>query len=103
MGLLDSFRRKSRIGDTIALSAFLDRQSAFMVQKCIYEYARARSGLLSPKLFEEAAFRTAVEESKWRNYPLCLQSVALMVEGALRPDAAEPAADRKSTRLNSSP
>ncbi len=90
MGLLDLLRPKAKIADIAGLTDFLDRQSAFMVQKCIYEYARARSGLLSVKLLEEPAFRAAAERSKWRNYPLCLQSAALMVEGALREESQRP-------------
>ncbi|MET4699902.1 hypothetical protein ABIE65_002939 [Constrictibacter sp. MBR-5] len=89
MELLASFRRAAPIGDPAALSAFLDRHAAFMVQKCIYEYARARSGLLSTKLLEEPAFKTAAERAKWRNYPLCLQGLAIMAEGVLRPHAED--------------
>ena len=92
MGLFASFRRAQRIGDPAALSAFFDRHAAFMVQKCIYEYARARSGLLSTKLLEEPAFKTAAERAKWRNYPLCLQGLAVMAEGVLRPHADDAGA-----------
>jgi hypothetical protein len=73
------------------LADFLDRQAAFITQKCIYEYARARSGLLSSKLFREPAFRQAVEEARWRNYPLSLQNVARMVEQTLRVAAKDRA------------
>jgi hypothetical protein len=89
MGLLDFLHRKPSISDLNALEDFLDRRTAFMVQKCIFEYSRARSGLLSEKLFKEGTFRQAVEEARWRNYPLCLQSVALMIEHALRPHAPD--------------
>src|SRR5918997_5474030 len=87
MGLLDLLRRKPPIADRRGLEDFLDAQSAFLVQKCIFEYSRARSGVLSSKLFKEPAFRAAVETARWRNYPLCLQNVAVMVEHALRPYA----------------
>ena len=56
------------------------------------KYARARSGILSAKLFKEPAFVAALEESRWRNYPICLGHVALMVDAALRPHAPERAA-----------
>jgi hypothetical protein len=92
MRLLDYFRRPAAIADIPALTDFLDGRSAFIVQKCIFEYSRARSGLLSSKLFKEPAFLAALDESRWRNYPLALQNVALMAEHALRPDAAEVAA-----------
>ena len=87
MGLLDLFRRKPPIATASGLEDFLDAQSAFLVQKCIFEYSRARSGLMSSKLFKEPAFMAAVETARWRNYPLCLQDVAVMVEHALRPHA----------------
>ena len=87
MGLLDLLRRKPPIASAADLEDFLDARSAFLVQKCIFEYSRARSGLMSSKLFKEPAFRAAVETARWRNYPLCLQNVAVMVEHALRPDA----------------
>lgn len=83
MGFLDMFRRPA-VANAATLADFLDRHAAFLVQKCVYEYARARSGVMSSKLMKEAAFKAAVEETRWRNYPLCLQCVALMVEGTLR-------------------
>ncbi len=91
MGLLNSLRRKPAIGTRSELATFLDRRAAFLVQKCIFEYSRARSGVLSAQLFKEAAFKAAVEDARWRNYPLCLQNSALMVEHALRPAAADAA------------
>jgi hypothetical protein len=91
MGLLNSLRRRTAIGTRAELATFLDRQAAFLVQKCIFEYSRARSGVLSPQLFKEAAFKAAVEKARWRNYPLCLQNSALMVEHTLRPQAKESA------------
>ena len=90
MTLLDFLRRRPAIASFSQLADFLDSRAAFMVQKCLFEYSRARSGLLSPKLFKEAAFREAMETARWRNYPLCLRHVAVMVEHALR----LPAGDR---------
>jgi len=42
MGLLDFFRRPPPIRDVEALADFIDRNAAFVVQKGIYEYSRAR-------------------------------------------------------------
>jgi hypothetical protein len=92
MGLRDLFRRPPPVATLPALDDFLDSQSAFLVQKCIFEYARARSGILSDKLFREPAFAAAIEESRWGNYPICLGHVALMVAAALRPHAPARAA-----------
>jgi hypothetical protein len=91
MGIFDLFRRPPPLATLPALDDFLDSQSAFLVQKCIFEYARARSGILSAKLFKEPAFLAAIEQSRWRNYPICLGHVALMADAALRPHAPERA------------
>ena len=91
MGLFESLRRRPAIASCAGAADFLDSHSAFMVQKCIYEYARARSGLLSSQLFKEAAFKTAMEHARWRNYPLCLRNCVLMVEQTLRPEAGAAA------------
>jgi len=87
MGLLDFLKRKPPIADLPGLSDFLDSRSAFLVQKCLYEYARARSGILSPKLFKEPTFKAAMETAQWGNYPLCLQHVTVMAEHTLRQHA----------------
>jgi hypothetical protein len=91
MGLLDIFRRPPAIADVASLTDFLDSRSAFIVQKCIFEYSRARSGVLASKLFKEPTFLAALEQSRWRNYPLALQNVSLMAEHALRLEAGAAA------------
>ena len=89
MGLFDFFRRRPPIRDARALADFIDQQSAFLVQKGIYEYSRARAGHYAKVLFAEPGFQTAVEQSRWRAYPLGLAMVAEVVEGVLRPHAAD--------------
>lgn len=96
MGVFDLFRRPPPVATLLALDDFVDSHAAFLVQKCIFEYARARSGILSAKLFKEPAFLAALETSRWQNYPICLGHVALMVDAALRslaPDRAAALAD----------
>jgi hypothetical protein len=83
MGLIDLFRRKPRIRDQAALATFIDENAAFLVQKGIYEYSRARAGHYSKVLFREPGFQSAVEVSRWRAYPLGLVMVTEMVEGVL--------------------
>ena len=85
MGLFDIFRRRPSICDAQSLADFIDRQAAFVVQKGIYEYSRARAGHYAKVLFREAAFLDAVEQSRWRAYPLGLVMVGEVVEGVLRP------------------
>ena len=83
------FRRRPPIASPAALAEFIDDHAAFLVQKGIYEYSRARSGHYSKVLFREKGFLDAVENSRWRAYPLGLAMVAEMTEGMLRPAAGE--------------
>jgi len=85
LGLFDLFRRRPSICDAQSLADFIDQQAAFVVQKGIYEYSRARAGHYAKVLFREAAFLDAVEQSRWRAYPLGLAMVGEVVEGVLRP------------------
>jgi hypothetical protein len=89
MGLLDMFRRKPPISDSDALARFLDEQAAFLTQKGIYEYARARAGHYAKVLLVEAEFLAAVERARWQAYPLGLMMVAEMAEGVLRPQLGD--------------
>ena len=89
MGLLDWFRRKPPIRDTAELADFIDENAAFLVQKGIYEYSRARAGHYAKVLFAEEDFKNAIEESRWKAYPLGLAMVAELTEGALRPHAGD--------------
>ena len=88
MGLFDIFRRPSPVRDAAGLAEFIDRQAAFVAQKGIYEYARARAGHYAKVLFKEPEFQAACDVSRWRAYPIGLVMVAELVEGMLRPLAA---------------
>jgi hypothetical protein len=89
MGLFDVFRRPPRIASLDDFDEFADSHAAFLVQKCIFEYARARSGTLSGALFKEKAFVDALDESRWRNYQICLGHVLQMVDAVMRPRAID--------------
>ncbi len=89
MDLLSFFRRKPPIDSPSALAEFIDGNAAFLTQKGIYEYARARAGHYSKVLFAEKGFQEAVELSRWRAYPLGLVMVAEAAEGLLRPAAGD--------------
>jgi hypothetical protein len=91
MGFLDYFRSKPAIRDTADLSQFVEEQAAFLVQKGIYEYSRARAGHYSKVLFAESGFHAAVDLSRWQAFPLGLAMVGELVEGIL---ARTPGADR---------
>lgn len=87
MRLWEIFRGRPRVRQLGELADFIDAQAAFLVQKGIYEYSRARAGHYAKVLFAEAGFQHAVEQSRWRAYPLGLAMVAEIVEGILRQHA----------------
>lgn len=93
MGFFEQFRRKTPISSRPALADFVDRQAAFLAQKGIYEYSRARAGSYSKMLFNEPAFIDSVNRARWQAYPLALAMVGELVVGLLRPHAPGGAAD----------
>ena len=94
MGLLNIFRRPPPIRQVGDLAQFIDEQAAFLVQKGIYEYSRARAGHYAKVLLAEQGFQAAVDESRWRAYPLGLAMVAEVVEGVLLPHARTTRAEQ---------
>jgi hypothetical protein len=84
--LLDLMRqRRTPIHEPDALARFIDANASFLIQKGIYEYARARAGHYAKVLFSEQGFIIAVDRSRWQAYPLGLAMVGEMAEGVLRP------------------
>lgn len=81
------WRPESSVKDAATFRRFMAEQSAFVAQKCTFEYARARAGLNWDKLFREMAFRQAVEKSRWEAFCYVLSDVGIILEGALRPHA----------------
>src|SRR3989304_2082103 len=85
MGFLDWFRRPPPIDDRPALVEFLDSHAAFLTQKGIFDFSRAVSGPSFSSLVREATFMAAVDEARWKSYPLALSCVVEMVDGVLCP------------------
>lgn len=83
MGFLDFLRRKPPIRDGAAIGTFVDENAAFLMQKGLYEYSRARAGHYAKVMFKEPGFHAAVEAARWRAYPLGLAIVAEAVAGVL--------------------
>jgi hypothetical protein len=81
------FRTRPPIRDREALADFIDAQAAFIVQKGIYEYSRARAGHYAKVLFAEEGFAQSVEYARWQAFPLGLAMVGEMIDGALAPRA----------------
>jgi len=93
MGIVDFvrgfFERKPPIRDTQELADFIDENAAFLVQKGIYDYARARSGHYSKVLFTDEGFQNALNRSRWRAYPLGLAMVGELVDGVVAPPSRD--------------
>jgi hypothetical protein len=89
MSLFGFFRRPAPIATEAELADFIDQNAAFLAQKGIYEYSRARAGPYAKVLFKEQTFLDAIEVSRWRAFPLGLAMVGEMVEGMIRPHAGE--------------
>jgi hypothetical protein len=85
MGFFDIFRRPPPVRDVAGLADFIDQQAAFVAQKGIYEYSRARAGHYAKVLFKEPEFHTAADVSRWQTFPLGLAMVGELVEGVLLP------------------
>lgn len=77
------FRPRAPIRDLDGLADFIDAQSAFITQKGIYEYSRARAGHYAKVLFAEQEFARSVERARWQAFPLGLSMVGEMIEGVL--------------------
>lgn len=89
MGFFDFFRREPRVSGRETLVDFLDKQAAFLAQKGLYEYSRARAGPYGNVLFSEQGFLTEIEKSRWTAFPATLAMVTEAVEGVLRPAAGD--------------
>ncbi|WP_126401231.1 hypothetical protein [Blastochloris tepida] len=92
MALFDLFRKAPPAADRAALVAWLDSRAAHLIQKGIHEYSRARAGTNWQVIYQEPMFIAALDVARWRSFPIGLQLVGEMVEGALRPFAPAPAA-----------
>lgn len=91
MGLFGFLRRKPKVRTAADLAHFIDENAAFLMQKGLYEYSRARAGHYAKVLFSDQGFLAAMEESRWRAFPLGLALITEMVDGTLRPYARDNA------------
>jgi hypothetical protein len=85
MGFFDIFRRAPAIREASALAEFIDSNAAFLIQKGMYEYSRARAGHYAKVLMREPEFLAAIEKARWQGYPLGLAMVGEMVEKVVNP------------------
>jgi hypothetical protein len=83
LGIPAYFGRKPPIDSREKLVEFLDTRSAFLIQKNIFDYARARSGPYFSQIIKEQAFKDSVEVSRWTGFPTGLAALAEIVRGVL--------------------
>jgi hypothetical protein len=84
-GIFSRRRPDPRIAAYAEFLDFLESRSAFLAQKCVYEYCRARSGINWDKLMLEADFLAAYEISRWEAFGAALADLVVYLEGQLRP------------------
>jgi hypothetical protein len=85
MGLFDIFRRKPPVTDAASLADFIDANGAFVAQKGLFEYSRARAGHYAKVLFNEKPFIEALERARWQAFPIGLAMVTEVAESVLHP------------------
>lgn len=83
------FGKPRKIASFEELARFCDEQAAFNCQKNIYEFVRARASSNAQSLFEEEAFKEALNQARWRGYPLALTNMMEMVSVMFRTSFAE--------------
>jgi hypothetical protein len=75
------------------LADFLAAQTAYIAQRSVFEYCRARTGLNWEKLALERQFVDRLEVCRWESYAIVLAEVAELAMIRLRRDgAADPQA-----------
>jgi hypothetical protein len=89
MTFLGFFRRRPPIREIEELADFADAQSAYLVQRYIYDYTNARAGPYTKSLLTQPGYQQAVELARWRAYPLGLAMIGEMFDGVLRPHAGD--------------
>lgn len=82
------FRRPPERFATISdLRRFIETRSAYVTQRSMYEYCRARAGTHWQYLVSEKPFVDQMSIKRWMAYPEILGDICVAVEGALRPHA----------------
>ncbi|MEZ5667049.1 MAG: hypothetical protein R3F55_06390 [Alphaproteobacteria bacterium] len=72
------------------LCAFMAGRAAFVSQKAMFEYCRARAGVMWDKLMLEADFVAGLERGRWQAYVAALADLALVCDVAIRAGGCAP-------------
>lgn len=87
--LLQGRRATAPIATGAALARFLSGHAAFIAQRTVLDYCRAKTGLFSYALFEEAAFKQAYDKCRWEGYAAVMGDLFLVAEGFVRPSGTD--------------
>jgi hypothetical protein len=82
-------RRPPPVASAGELADFLAAQSAYVSQRTVLEYCRARTGFNWDKIFKEQAFIDSLEVCRWEAYVALLAEIAELVLIRLRTRGAE--------------
>lgn len=77
--------RRRRAGDWEGLAEALRGGAAYLAQGSAFSYLRARSGMMGPRLFQDAGFGAGLEVCKWEAFGAAAQDLILIAETDLRP------------------
>jgi len=91
MKLLTIGARRGRIGTLPELASAIGEGAAFLAQGAGYSYIRARSGLMGPRLMQDAGFGASMDRCKWEGFSAIAGDLILIVETELRPHGSGPA------------
>lgn len=71
-------RRETGPLDTVeALTRFAHTRAAFVAQKKLYGYLKARMGTRYPSMFEDDVFVTSINVAKWHVFAACLSDITV--------------------------
>ena len=87
LGQLLGLRRPPPVTTAAGLAELAGRTAAYVAQKTVIDYCRAKSGSFSYALFEEKPFLDALELCKWEGFAAVLADLMLVFEAYLRGQA----------------
>lgn len=92
--------RPRMIRERQGLAGLVSREAAVIAQKCPADYCRAKAGMNQYKLFEEAAFKAAMDVCRWESFPAAAADLLIVCEGVLRGEATGAAFAQLEAGLN---
>lgn len=76
----------SRIDKVEGLARFAHTRAAFVAQKKLYGYLKARMGTRYPIMFKDEVFMQSVDLAKWHVFAACLSDIAIHAAARVMPE-----------------